>query len=146
MKKLIAVLSMALFASAASASDLKTEAHKDTNIIKHKRGWASVLTLKGDRGTGLYIDSHNKSATGIRMDSGNATVTMSPSYVAAGMKNSALKAAGMDNAETAAVVFQVSGAKLGGASGNYVVLDAKNQRVVFLDSNSNVISTIESSQ
>ncbi|WP_334030213.1 hypothetical protein [Alteromonas sp. P256] len=144
MKKLVALLSMAVFASAVNASDLRTEANKDTNIIKHKKGWAPVLTLKGDRGTGLYIDQGNKQATGIRMDSGNATVTMSPSYAAAGVNNGKLREQGLNNAETAAVVFQVSGSKLDGDSGNFVVLDAKNKQVLFLDSDSNIISTIGS--
>lgn len=136
-KSLLVVGLVSVLSFAASANDLKTEASKETNILKHKKGWASVLTLKGDRGTGLTIVQGNKQAKGISMKSGSAKVTMSPSYVAAGT-------AGVPgiSRETAAVVFKVEGSKLGGASGTSIALDAKTKTIYWIDASGAVIGEL----
>ena len=110
----------------------------ESTIIKHKKGWASVMTLQGDRGTGLTITQGNKKATGLVMKSGNAKVSMSPSYVASGVNNNEL---GFSK-ETAAVVFKVEGAKLGGASGTHVALDVKSKRILWIDDEGNIVGEV----
>lgn len=76
---------------------LRYEKNKDTSVLRHKRGFASVLELWGDRGTGLKIVQGNKQATGISVQSGNAINQFSPSAVAAGMP----QVEGLLNRETA---------------------------------------------
>lgn len=136
---ILAVLMSSVSFAAAANTDLNTEASGETNIIKHKKGWASVLTLKGDRGTGLTIMQGNKQARGISMKSGSALVTMSPSYVAAGVPNTNLDF----SSETTAVVFKLEGAKLDGANGTYIAFDAKRKEIIWIDGTGNIVGTLE---
>ncbi len=124
--RFIAILAagLAAFTFAGAASTLFETS--DTTVIKHKKGFAPVLTLTGDRGIGLVIDQHNKSATGIRMDSGNARLELSPSYVAAGLKSDDVGT----NAETGAAVFKVDGPK--GGRG-FVAFDVETQEILWFN-------------
>ncbi|WP_041054694.1 hypothetical protein [Vibrio owensii] len=116
--------------AASANTGLNVVEDKDTSVLKHKKGWASVLTLKGDRGTGLTIEQGNKTAKGISMKSGQAKVTLSPSYVAAGVSQAA--PIGI-NRETAAVVFKVEGAKLdNGTDQTFIAFDVKRQKMMWI--------------
>ncbi|GLP96070.1 hypothetical protein [Paraferrimonas sedimenticola] len=141
MKKLIlGVIALSVTASvtAAETSALVTKwtPNGDTTIINHKKGWAPVLTLKGDRGTGLVIDMHNKQADGILISSGNANLTINPSYVAAGVPGDGVGY----SKETAAAVFKVSGSKLSGTS--YIALDAKTNSIRWFDAAGNLVKEL----
>ncbi|SHI10096.1 hypothetical protein [Ferrimonas marina] len=149
MKKSIAALAAcAAFSAAVSAEVIngplvtKWETDNDTTIIKHKKGWAPVLKLKGDRGVGLYIQQGNKQARGIVMESGGtsnqAKLTMGPSYVAAGIAGNP----GFTK-ETPAAVFKLEGKKLdNGTNGHAVALDVKRQAIYWLDENGTIIAEL----
>ena len=144
MKKLILATTLSLastVAVAAQTSELVTKwtESNETTILNHKKGWAAVLTLKGDRGTGLVIEQGNKTAKGIVMKSGNAKVTMAPSYVAAGVANNNL---GFSK-ETAAVVFKLEGSKLDGANGMSIALDAKRKKILWIDANGDIVGSVD---
>ncbi|MEO1080103.1 MAG: hypothetical protein AAFY29_11155 [Pseudomonadota bacterium] len=135
MKKMIASAGTAFLVASTSlamAGGL-SEDDRRTTVISHKNGTSPVLTITGDRGTGIFIDQGNKQARGIRIDSGNASISLSPSYVAAGVPGSAL---GFSK-ERAAVVFSISGAKLGGSAARFVAFDAQTQSIIWLDADGN---------
>ncbi|GAB7225329.1 MULTISPECIES: hypothetical protein [Vibrio harveyi group] len=118
--------------------ELKTHWNEsnDSTVLVHKKEWAPVLTLSGNK-NGLYIENSNKSATAIKMKSGNASLAINPSYSAAGVPNFKNNV-GFSN-ETAAAVFTVSGAKLAKDQNYYVAFDVKSQRILWLDHNGNVV-------
>ncbi|MEO2279558.1 hypothetical protein [Pseudoalteromonas pernae] len=143
MKKLLLVASLTLASTTAIAAETSALITKwtqsaDTTIINHKKGWAPVLTLKGDRGTGLVISQGNKQAAGIVMTSGSAKLTVAPSYVAAGVSGNNL---GFSK-ETAAAVFKLEGAKLDGANGMSIALDAKQKKILWINAEGNVVGTV----
>lgn len=121
--RLATVVAAAVLAAPAMASDfvgtsnqnqikVPEEADNRSSVIRHKNGTAPVLKVLGDRGTGIHIDQHNKTATGLTMDSGNASLSVSPSQVAAGLPSN--EGNSLSNRETAGMYVKMSGAKLSG--------------------------------